>query len=80
MATTVKLQHPIQLEGRELTEISLRRPKVSDVKLARKGRTDDADQETALIANLAGLPPSAIEDLDMADYKQLQGVLADFFG
>lgn len=82
MGNTVKLDHPVRIESenRELTEITLRRPKVSDAKQARKGRTDDADQEIALIANLASLPPSVIEDLDMSDYSKLQKVLAGFFG
>jgi hypothetical protein len=76
----IKLDYPIKAEGREITEIKLRRPRVQDVVAARKGKADEAEQETQLIANLAGLPPSAILDLDLADYKKLQEVLSGFFG
>jgi len=76
----IKLEHPITSDGRKITEIDMRRPKVADVVAARKNKVDEAEQETALIANLAGLPPSAILDLDLADYKKLQERLAGFFG
>lgn len=76
----IKLDYPIQLEGRDLLEITLRRPKVSDVVTVRKGKRDEAEQEVSLIATLSGLPPSAVESLDLSDYKKLQAILADFFG
>lgn len=81
MDTTVtKLDHPIPFEGRTLSEITMRRAKVSDTLSARKGGRDNADQEIHLIASLAGLPPAAIEDLDMQDYAKLQAVISLFFG
>lgn len=80
MGTTVKLEHPIQLEGGELAEITIRRPKVRDARDARTKHANPADQEIALLAKLSGLPPAAIEDLDMADYAKLQEVLTGFFG
>jgi hypothetical protein len=76
----INLSHPITSDGRQITEVNLRRPKVADVVAARKNKADEAEQETALMANLSGLPPSAILDLDIADYKKLQERLADFFG
>jgi hypothetical protein len=76
----IELQFPIDFEGGKLAKIELRRPKVADVVKARKGLKDEAEQEVALIAKLSGLPPAAIEDLDIADYKKLQEVLSGFFG
>lgn len=76
----IKLDYPIDLEGRKLTEITLRRPKVKEARDARKKHKDEADQEISLLATLSGLPPSAIEDLDIADYTKLQKELAGFFG
>jgi hypothetical protein len=78
--TSISLEYPVTVEGREVAEISLRRPRVNDVVASRKGKKDDADAEVALIANLAGLPPSAILDLDLSDYKKLQEAIGDFFG
>ena len=76
----ITLDYPIQLEGKELSEITLRRPKVSDVVAVRKSKRDEAEQEVSLIASLSGLPPSAIESIDLADYKKLQANLSGFFG
>jgi hypothetical protein len=76
----IELQFPIDFEGGKLSKVGLRRPKVADVVKARKGLKDEAEQEVALIAKLSGLPPAAIEDLDVADYKKIQEVLSGFFG
>lgn len=76
----ITLDYPIQLEGKELSEVTLRRPKVSDVVAVRKSKRDEAEQEVSLIASLSGLPPSAIESIDLADYKKLQAHLSGFFG
>jgi hypothetical protein len=77
---TITLKYPIDFEGGKLSEITIRRPKVSDVTTARKSKKDEAEQEVALIAALSGLPPSAIDELDIADYKAVQEVLQGFFG
>jgi hypothetical protein len=76
----ITLDYPIFFEGRNLAKLTVRRPKVSDVTAAKKSKKDEAEQEVALIAALTGLPPAAIEDLDLADYKKLQEVLSGFFG
>lgn len=74
------LDFPITVEGREIKEITLRRPTVRQARDARKKHKDPADQEIGLIAELSGLPPSAIEDLDVGDYTKLQEILGGFFG
>lgn len=76
----IKLDHPVTVEGREITEIELRRPKVREARDARKKHKDPADQEIELVSQLSGLPPAAIEELDIADYSKIQEVLAGFFG
>jgi hypothetical protein len=74
------LDYPIDFEGGKLTEIQLRRPQVKDVTKSQKGNADAGDAEVKLVATLSGLPPSAIESLDLADYKKVQDVLKGFFG
>lgn len=78
--TSIKLDYPVDFEGGKLTEITLRRPRVSDSISARRKSRETSEQEIHLIASLAELPPSAIEELDMADYAKLQTVLESFFG
>jgi hypothetical protein len=77
---TIPLDYPIEFEGRTLASVEMRRPKVSDVTAAKRSKKTEAEAEVALVATLCGLPPAAIEDLDVADYKKLQERLSDFFG
>lgn len=74
----VRLNQPVMVDGETLQEISLRRPKVRDRLAVERMGHSDAEKEVALIANLAELPPSTIEELDLADYAKVQGVLQDF--
>jgi hypothetical protein len=74
----IRLNQPIAVDGQTLNEITLRRPKVRDRLLVERLGTTDAEKEVALIANLAELPTSAIEELDLTDYVKIQGVLQDF--
>lgn len=74
----IRLSQAITVDGQTLNEITLRRPKVRDRLLVERLGTTDAEKEVALIANLAELPTSAIEELDLTDYVKIQGVLQDF--
>jgi hypothetical protein len=79
--TTIKLDYPVTLAGATINEITLRRPTVKDMRVARiTGGKDDASQEINLIANLAQITPDAVESMDMADFKKVQEALAGFFG
>ncbi len=76
---TVTLTYPITVNGTSISSITLRRPKVQDIKAAsRQGSGVDEETETALIANLSGLAPSDIDQLDFADYLAVQEVLKGF--
>jgi hypothetical protein len=76
--TTVKLTSPIKIDGKEVNEINLRRPKVRDRLAVERSNFSDAEKEVQLIANLAELPIDVIEDIDLADYAKLQRALSDF--
>lgn len=78
MTKTLQLDYPIEAEGRTHTTLTLRRPKVRDQLAAAKASGTDEDKEIQLLANLADLPPSALHELDMADYLKIQEALADF--
>ena len=79
MTTTIKLQYPVTVDGHGYNELTMRRCKVKDRRAVAK-LTDDATREVTLIANLCGVPPSVIDELDAADYAQLTGTLVGFFG
>ena len=76
--TTIKLKHPITIDGAEVSELNLRRPKVRDVRAADKAGSSDGEREIRLFANLCEVTPAAIEELDMADYLQVQRAYQDF--
>lgn len=76
--TTIELKHPITLNGIEVSQLNLRRPKVRDVRAADKAGSTDSEREIWLFANLCEATPEAIEELDMADYLQVQRAYQDF--
>ena len=69
----LKLAYPVKLaDGRTVTELQLRRPKVKDLKQAARYSDKTEEQETALLAALVGLTPEDMDELDLADYRKLQ--------
>jgi hypothetical protein len=78
MSTTIKLQYPVLSNAVEYEELTIRRPKVKDRRLAMKQGKDDADKEIWLIATLTGVSMDVIDELDSADYSKIQAVLQDF--
>jgi hypothetical protein len=72
------LTHPVQYNGVALKEISLRRPKVRDRLVVDRMTVSDAEKEILLIANLAEISREAIEEIDLADYANIQKVLQNF--
>jgi len=66
-------------DGTELRVLNLRRPKVRDVILAAKLGGSDEEKEVRMFANLCEVTPETIEDLDIADYKELQESYKAFF-
>jgi hypothetical protein len=77
---TIKLTHPITSNGSTITEIRMRRPKVKDMRIARKGTEDSAEQEIRLFANLCEISPDDIDALDLSDYGKIQEVFRGFTG
>lgn len=69
---TVVLKYPVRLAtGQHLTEVTLRRARVGDIRaVAHLG--SDSEQELAIFARLTGLVPEDLDMLDIADYKVLQ--------
>ncbi len=74
----VDLKHPITINGAEVKQLEMRRPKVRDMLTAQKGKGTDADREVLMFANLCEQTPAVIEELDMADYQQLQETYSGF--
>lgn len=74
----IQLEEPIKIDGVEVKEISLRKPKVRDLIVAGKKNVSDAEREVTLIANLAEVSIETIQDLDLRDYMKMQKWLQNF--
>jgi len=74
----IKLSNPVKIDGVEVYELSLRRPKVRDLIAAGKKNISESEREVNLIANLAEVSPETIQDLDLCDYMKIQDWLKDF--
>ncbi len=77
-AEIITLKRPVTVDGDVLAQLALRRPKVRDMLAADKATGSDAEKEVRVFANLCEVAPSVIEELDMADYAQLQESYQDF--
>ena len=76
--TKITLDHPLTIDGKQVSELSMRRPKVKDQRNAEKAAADDAGREIHLFSALTGVNPEDLEELDMADYVKLQRQYSDF--
>ena len=78
--TTIQLDHPVDADGRTITSLAMRRPKVRDERDARRiAGADESEREIVLFANLCEVAPDTIHELDLSDYVKLQRAFTDFF-
>jgi hypothetical protein len=77
----VKLAHPFKIGEKSVSEVSIRRPKVRDLRAMEKMRDPGAtelDQSIAMTATLCDLPPEAMDEMDAADFAAISEVLGGF--
>ena len=80
---TIELAVPVSVDGNVITELSLRRPKVRDLRTleeATQDRSSQLDQGAVLVALLSGIPEDVVEDMDPADFARASEVIGGFFG
>jgi hypothetical protein len=77
----LKLDHPFSVDGKTLTEVSIRRPKVRDIRAVDKVKEDgDLQQGIVTVALLTGLSVEALDDMDAGDFARVSEVVGGFFG
>jgi len=79
MSEVVKLQHPITVDGREISELNLRRITVGDLELMDK-ETTQLGKSIRLVALAAELSPDDVRRLDAADFQMVSERVAGFLG
>ena len=77
--TTINLKHPITVDGREVAELTLRRPKVRDLERMDKVPGEVA-KAVAMVADLAEISPDQVRELDAEDFTAVAEALGDFLG
>lgn len=77
---SITLKYPVDVAGQSYDKLSMRRSKIKDRLLVAKMKTaSDEEKEIRLFANLCEVEPKVIEELDEADYSNLQKVYLSFF-
>ncbi|MFM0598143.1 phage tail assembly protein [Paraburkholderia dilworthii] len=72
-SVTVRLDYPTSFDGVVRDVLTLRRPKVRDMRAAQKvAPGDEEGQEIAIFAALAGVSPNDLEGMDLGDYHRVQ--------
>jgi hypothetical protein len=81
-AQVVKLAEPVNFNGAQITEITIRRPKVKDLRRIddqMKDEMTELDQGAVMASALTGQPVEFFDELDFEDFVEVQEVVADFF-
>lgn len=78
MLTDIPLDYPIEIDGVEVKNLKMRRPKVRDMITSTKGHGGNEEKEVKLFANLCEVTEKNINELDLIDYKKLQDQFNDF--
>lgn len=69
----ITLRYPFTTgAGRTVNLLEMREPKVSDLKVASRFGGNDGEQEVALLAVLCGLVPEDMDNMHLADFRQVQ--------
>lgn len=78
---TVRLSQPILWDGKSVTEIQVRRPKVKDLRAMERDNSVPArqiDQGVAMAALVTELPIEFIDEMDAVDFAAVSEVIAGF--
>lgn len=88
MSDPIKLDQPIEAHGEQVSELTVRRPTVQEVRAIKAmpykiGKDEEVTLDTEVaakyIAVCAGIPPSSVNQLDLADFNTLCWEVAGFF-
>lgn len=72
---TIELLFPLETG---ISKLTMRRPKVRDIRAASQVGGGDVEVEIAMFANLCEVAPEDINNMDMADYGAIQKVYKSF--
>ncbi|CAO3418778.1 phage tail assembly protein [Azospirillum doebereinerae] len=74
------LAAPFTVNGLEISELTLRRPKVADLRRMDAVKGGDLAKTLWMIGQLAGLSPQEVDEIDAGDLEAIAEVVAGFTG
>jgi hypothetical protein len=72
---TVKLEDLIEVAGKKIAEVTIRKPIVKDLKLSNAAG-NELERSLKLIADLAGLAPEEIDQISLTDLGKINEEMA----
>jgi len=75
---TIELIQPFDYMGEQVTELTLRRPKMKDLRRIGAAKGTDADRAALMIQILSGLSPKAVDEIDGVDIDKISKVIDSF--
>lgn len=79
-SATVTLERPIESGGATITQVTMRRPLVRDLRAAQRqaGSSNPGEVELRMFSNLCELEVETLELMDLGDYHALQDAYKGF--
>ena len=77
-STTIPLEVPLYVEGRAIGSVTIRRPKVGDLRRMENAKGSDLDKSLFLVGALTELSPAEVEELDAQDLNSISTVIEGF--
>lgn len=76
----IQLEFPIHSpsDNREIKELTMRRASVGDQLAAEHDSKNPAETEIRLFANLCGIAPDEMQQMDLKDYRKVQDAFKSF--
>ncbi|KAB7624319.1 phage tail assembly protein [Alkalilimnicola sp. S0819] len=75
---TFTLTEPVDAHGKQITELTLRKPKAKQLKLLGE-YANEVEAMYEMMAELADVPPSTIDELEVEDIEGMTAWLEGFF-
>jgi len=69
---TVTFDYAVSIKGSEVTELTIRKPKIKDMRNMDKYSGDEMDKEIWMLSNLTRASISDLENLDKDQYELIQ--------
>jgi hypothetical protein len=78
-AKVFDLKYPFELQGRDVRQLTARRPKVIDVrKFIKNVDVDSVKAMETLLSDLCSVPPDIIANVDIEDFPPMKNWAEDF--